>query len=139
MAYTLGKNSLLYRGTAGTKASTLVNTVISVKENDSMEEGDTTARNSGDNETSLSCLRSYSLDIEMLEDDTDAHYGAFRAAYLANTPIALLCIKQEDGTGVDGDFVILNFKRAYGTKDVAKVSFSAKLTLSSRLPVSVAG
>lgn len=130
MAVILGLNAKLYRGTAGTTASTLMNNVKDVSL--SLEEGDAdvTTRAANGWKMSVGTLKEASLEIGMLYDPENADFTAVQSAFLNHSPLAFF-VSDGQGNGLDADFSITNFSIEQLLEEAISVSVTAKPTLTT--------
>lgn len=130
----LGMYGKLYYGTAGSTASTELTNCRDVTL--SLETGvaDVTTRGNSGWRGEVATLKTATLEFEMVWDSDDAGFAAIRNAFLNNTTIALLPLTEENGEGLDADWMITNFSRPEPLEDAIKVNVTAKPTTSSRAP-----
>ena len=126
MSIVLGLDAVLYRGTAGARAATVVTNVKDLTIN--LESG----------EADVATLKEGSLEFGMLYDTADADFQAFQSAYFSNTPLALF-VSDGAGTGLDADFSITGFSITQNLEEAMTVSVKAKPTASTRAPQWVTG
>jgi len=106
-----GWERMLYRGTAGSTAGTLVDdNVIDIDVGGSQTFSGTTDRGAGTNppkETEQLVALSLTLSFSMLYKDGDTNMSAFLAAARTGTAIAIKVLRISGGeTEVDGDFYL---------------------------------
>jgi len=72
--------------------------------------------------------------FQMLAEDTNAHYGVFRDAWLAGTHLGL---RVYDGAanGIEADFVITEFGHSQKLSDAQLADVTMKITYVDTLPV----
>ena len=138
MAVVLGLDAVLYRGTAGTKATTEVTNVKDLTINLESGEADVTTRATEGRKAAVATLKEGSLEFGMLYDTADADFQAFQSAYFSNTPMALF-VSDGAGTGLDADFSITGFNITQNQEEAMTVSVKAKPTASTRAPQWVSG
>ena len=111
MSIVLGLNAKLYRGTAGTTASTEVKNVKDLTVTLESGEADVTTRATQGWKASVATLKEASLEFTILYDTADTDFNAFQAAYFSNTPLALYVSDGGSTTekGLDADFTITGF------------------------------
>ncbi len=138
MASVLGLDAVLYRGTAGTQASTEVTNVKDLTLNLESGEADVTTRATEGWKASMATLKEASLEFGMLYDTSDSDFNAFQSAYFGNTAIALF-ITDGAGKGLDADFSITGFTINQNLEEAMTVTVKAKPTASTRAPQWVTG
>ena len=138
MAVVLGLDAVLYRGTAGTKATTEVTNVKDLTINLESGEADVTTRATEGWKAAVATLKEGSLEFGMLYDTADADFQAFQSAYFSNTPMALF-VSDGAGTGLDADFSITGFNITQNLAAAMTVSVKARPTASTRAPQWVSG
>lgn len=105
----MGFEGLLYYGTAGSTASTLIENCKDITITRDVERGDTTVR--GDStvapiETQHVSMRKLQIEFTMLNDSTDSTLEALRVAVAAGTEVALRGKDYSSGKGPDADFTL---------------------------------
>lgn len=105
----MGFEGLLYYGTAGATASTLIQNCKDITISGDLERGDTTVR--GDStappiRTEDACIRILQIEWQMIVDSTDTVYAALKAAAANGTLVALRGKDYSSGKGPDADFSI---------------------------------
>ena len=138
MSIVLGLDAVLYRGTAGARAATVVTNVKDLTINLESGEADVTTRATEGWKASVATLKEGSLEFGMLYDTADADFQAFQTAYFSNTPLALF-VSDGAGTGLDADFSITGFSITQNLEEAMTVSVKAKPTASTRAPQWVTG
>ena len=133
MAVVLGLDAVLYRGTAGTKATTEVTNVKDLTINLESGEADVTTRATEGWKAAVATLKEGSLEFGMLYDTADADFQAFQSAYFSNTPMALF-VSDGNNNGLDADFVVTSFSRSEPLEEALTVSVTCKPTLVNRAP-----
>jgi len=138
MSTILGLNAKLYRGTAGSQASTEVKNVKDVTLNLESGEADVTTRGSNGWKISAATLKEASLEFTLLYDTDDSDFTAFQTAYFGGTPIALFVADRatsgsssSSAHGLDADFVITGFNIEQPLEDAVSVSITAKPSMTS--------
>jgi len=124
----------LYRGTAGSAATTKMTNVIDINDEDSRTDIDDTTHGSGGFKSHKVGLRDLGLTFNMLKDGTNADYVAVRTAYAAGTALSF-AITDGAGDGIDADYVITDFKKGMPIDDKATVDVTIKVTTATRAPV----
>ena len=133
MAIVLGMNCDLYRGTAGSTASTLMTNVTDVTVSMEKDEADVTTRGNNGYKATVGTLKSGTIEFTMIWDTDDDNFTAIKNAYFNDTAIALFA-SDGNGSGLDGDFSITNFSQGQPLAEAVTVSITAKLTYSTRAP-----
>ena len=135
MAIVLGLDAKLFRGTAGSRATTEVTNVKDLTLNLESGEADVTTRATKGWKASAATLKEASLEFTILYDTEDADFTAFPAAYFGNTPLALFVSDGQDTAhGLDADFSITAFSVEQPLEEAISVSITAKPTASTRAP-----
>jgi len=135
MAIVLGLDAKLFRGTAGSRATTEVTNVKDLTLNLESGEADVTTRATKGWKASAATLKEASLEFTILYDTEDADFTAFQAAYFGNTPLALFVSDGQDTAhGLDADFSITAFSVEQPLEEAISVSITAKPTASTRAP-----
>ena len=105
MAIVLGLDAKLFRGAAGSQASTEVTNVKDLTLNLESGEADVTTRATKGWKAYVATLKEASLEFSILYDPDDADFTAFQTAYFSNTPMALFISDGQDTAhGLDADF-----------------------------------
>lgn len=133
MSVILGLDAKLFRGTAGTQASTEVTNVKDLTVNLESGEANVTTRATSGWKASVATLKDASLEFGILYDTDDADFQAFQEAYFSNTAMALF-ISDGEGSGLDADFSITGFTLEQPLEEAVSVSIKAKPTASTRAP-----
>ena len=135
MAIVLGLDAKLFRGTAGSRATTEVTNVKDLTLNLESGEADVTTRATRGWKASVATLKEASLEFSILYDPSDADFAAFQTAYFSNTPLALFVSDGQDTAhGLDADFSITAFSMEQPLEEAISVSVTAKPTASTRAP-----
>ena len=129
----IGLDAKLYRGTAGSTATTEMKNVIDLSVPDEMGEADISMRGCKV-ALVLPTLETFSLEWSMHWDEDDADFAAILAAYRGRTPIALAAYSSDDGEGPDADFVITKCQRTETLKEGVKADIVAKPTYAGDNP-----
>ena len=132
MSDRIGLDGLLYRGAAGSTASTLMTNVRDLTFKYERAKADTSRRGSMF-KLSRTTMKDASLAFEMVVDDA-GDYAALRAAFIANTPLAFKCISASDGHGIDADFQISKFERKEPLEGAQVVDVEILPTYVTRYP-----
>ena len=135
MAIVLGLDAKLFRGAAGSRATTEVTNVKDLTLNLESGEADVTTRATKGWKASAATLKEASLEFTILYDTEDADFTAFQSAYFGNTPLALFVSDGQDTAhGLDADFSITAFSVEQPLEEAISVSITAKPTASTRAP-----
>lgn len=105
----MGFEGLLYYGTAGSTAATLLENVKDISINMDVERGDTTVR--GDStappiKTEDVATRMAGIEFTMINDSTDSQLAALLTAINTGTGVALRGKDYSSGKGPDADFTL---------------------------------
>ena len=133
MAVVLGLNAKLFRGEAGSQASTEMTNVKDVTLNLETGDADVTTRATKGWRASVATLKEASLEFEMNYDTEDEDFNALQEAFLNNTPLAFF-VSDGNGKGLDADFSIMTFNIEQPLEEAMTVSVTAKPTTSTRAP-----
>ena len=100
-------------------------------------EADATTRGNNGWRATLAGLKDGSVTFDMVWDPDDAGFAAISGSYLNNEKIGLSIMDGAiaTGTGLQGDFAIINFTRNEPLEDTITVSVVAKLTYSTSAPI----
>lgn len=105
----MGFEGLVYRGSAGSTASTQITNIRDVNYNIDRGDGDTTVKGDG-SAVPIGCARAVRLDVTidflMLNKSDDTSLEALRTAAAAGTPVALRLKDYSSGKGFDGDVLL---------------------------------
>lgn len=127
MSIVLGLDCKLYRGTAGTSASTLVKNVKDVTLNMDKGEADITSRAAQGWRVNVGTLKQGSIEFNINYDTSDADFQAFQAAYFGGTPLALF-VSDGAGSGLDCDVSVTAFNISQPLEEACTVSVTCKPT-----------
>jgi hypothetical protein len=133
MSALVGLDAKIYRGTAGSPASTEMSNVRDVTLGDTRAEANISRRGSWFHVIKAT-RRSIEVNWTMINDDADADMTALRAAYVANTPLAFKILDKTSGKGVDADFYITKFERSEPDETEQTVAVTIKPTYDTRWP-----
>lgn len=133
----MGFEGLIYRGTAGSTAATLLENTQDMSISLGGEDGDTTVR--GDStavpiETSSPTTVSWSCKWTMLNNNSDPNVEALKVAAAARSVIALRMKDYAAGKGYDGD-VTLKYEHGKPLKGQQTVEFTATPSRANRTPL----
>lgn len=126
----MGFEGLLYYGTAGSTATTLLENTKDITINRDVEKGDTTVR--GDStvppiETESVSTRKLGVEFVMLNDIDDTALEALRSAVALGSCVALRGKDHAAGKGPDGDFT-LSMGEPWPLKGEQVITFTASPT-----------
>ena len=134
--YVLGMNAKIYHGDAGDdtpSAMTELDNVRNVTLTMEAGEADITARANSGWRATAPTLKTCTVEFEMVWKPGDAGFDAVKAAFLANTTLALAVLDGDEATvgtqGPIGDFGITNFSRNEQLEEAITVSVTAKLAV----------
>lgn len=105
----MGFEGLLYYGTAGSTATTLLENCKDITVTRDVERGNTTVRGTGANppiETESVTVRKIQIEFVMINDITDTEFAALKTAVSAGTAVALRGKDYASGKGPDADFTL---------------------------------
>jgi hypothetical protein len=134
MAVKLGMNCKAYYGTAGSTADTEMENVTDVTINLTQEEADVTTRGNDGWKATVGTLKDGSVDFTMIWDTEDLGFAAIEDAWMNNTAIALAFLDEEDGEGLDADFMVINLTRNEPLAEAVTATVNVKPTYSTRAP-----
>jgi hypothetical protein len=104
----MGFEGLIYYGTAGSTATTLIGNSRDITETYETEDGDTTVR--GTSGIPIGTYRvtrlNYSLEWTMLNKSSDTTLTALRAAAATGAPVAIRTLDHSGSVGFNGDMII---------------------------------
>lgn len=127
MAIVLGLNCKLFRGAAGTTASTEMKNVKDVTVSLETGEADITTRAASGWRVSAATLKEASIEWGMLYDTDDEDTQAVSTAFFTNTPLALF-VSDGAGSGLDCDASITQFNIEQNLEEGVNISVTAKPT-----------
>jgi len=105
----MGFESLLYYGTAGSTAATLITNCRDVNHKKEPEFGDTSIKGAGTSPVTISqrvTAMKHTLTWQMTNKPADTTLAALIAAQATGGGVALKYLTHSGGTGVDADFVL---------------------------------
>jgi len=126
-------DALLYRGTAGATASTLVNTCQDVTLKLTFADVKANRRLS-QFEGSVIGMIATEVEVTFVADSADAHLTAFKAAMIALTPMSLYITDKSGMIGPEADFYIFGFDDTQKLEDAVLNKFTLKRAATSRTP-----
>lgn len=130
MAIKIGLECKAYYGTAGTPAATELTNVTDVTVNMEKATADVTIRGNGWRLTKAT-LKDATVEFEMIWDDEDAAFNAMFDAWMDNTAIALKFLDGAGGSGLGGDFDVINMSQTQALEEAVKATVSVKPTYST--------
>lgn len=133
MADLIGLNAKLYRGTAGSSATTEMTNVRNLTLNLEAAEADTSRRGSSWRLRETTLLDG-SIEWEMIDNDTDADRAAIMSAFMNKTLIALFPKDKASGAGLDADWKITKFSRNEQLEDAIIIEVAAVPAYATRYP-----
>ena len=117
----------LYRGAAGSKATTEVDTCADVAVK--MKKGEAKiSRRKSKWAMFRGTIKEYELEISFVADTADQHLAAFIAAFTNDTPISLYVTDREGGLGLDADFEVMSMDDDQKIEDAIGYKFTCKPT-----------
>ncbi len=137
----LGMNAKLYYKEGGYKGAASWAELTNVRDNTlNMEkaEADVTTRGNDGWRAIIGALKEGALEFQMVWDTVEAGFEAIHDAFFNDTKIGLACMDADgidDGTGLIGDFVVLNFSREEPLEGPMLANVSVKLTYSNDPPI----
>jgi len=104
----MGFEGLIYYGTAGSTAATLISNSRDISETYETEDGDTTVRGSSGIPigTARVTRLNYSLEWTMLNKSSDSTLTALRTAAATGAPVAIRTLDHSGSVGFDGDMIV---------------------------------
>lgn len=105
----MGYEGLLYYGTAGSTASTLLTNCVDLDYQQEPQKGETTVKGTGTSppiETERVTSIKVTITWKMLNKPADTSLAALRAAGSTGAPVALRTKDYSSGTGFDGDCTV---------------------------------
>jgi hypothetical protein len=133
MPINMSLDAKLYRGNAGTKATTEVNTCKDVSLKIKKGEAKISSRAS---RWALvkGAMKEAEFDVEFTSDPNDAHLQALISAFVSDTPLAFYITDKAGGQGMDADFEIMEMDDEQKLEDSVTIKFTIKPTYVSRYP-----
>ncbi|MBE3123935.1 MAG: hypothetical protein IMZ65_03955, partial [Planctomycetes bacterium] len=132
-----GYEAVLYRGTAGSTPSTLVNNVMDLELPATRGETQNTTRESGGYLSYDATMIDLTLTWKMLWDPADTDLLAIRTAFTSNTAIALKSLDLAGGKGWDADYKITEFSAPQPLDGEMVLSVKARPYNRLRAPATV--
>jgi hypothetical protein len=133
MAINMSLDAKLYRGTAGSTATTEVTTCKDVSLKIKKSEAKISSRAS---RWALvkGAMKEAEFDVEFASDSSDAHLQALITAFVNDTPLAFKIADKQSGQGLDADFEIMSMDDDQKLEDQVAVKFTIKPTYVTRYP-----
>jgi hypothetical protein len=135
MGFKLGLEGKLYRGTAGSTASTEITNAQDVTLNLSISEADFSRRAGAGWESVKAVMVGAELSFTIVYDSADANFLALKNAAINRTALAFAVLDGAGGKGVDADFVITGFGRNEPLREGMTCPITAKVYDGNRTPV----
>jgi hypothetical protein len=136
MSALVGLDAKIYRGTAGSTATTEMSNIRDATLGDTRAEANISRRGSWFHVIKTT-RRSIEVNWTMINDDADADVTALRTAYAANTALAFKIVDKASGKGVDADFQISKFERSEPDETEQTIAVTIKPTYITRWPAEV--
>jgi len=134
MGYKIGLEGKLYRGTAGSTATTEVTNVKDLSDEIDADVAEISNRAGGGWKSYRPTLKDVNLSWNMLWDPACAHCLFFKNAFLNGTPIALAVLDGAGGKGLDADFYVTKWGRNEPLTEGMEVPVEVKITTENRAP-----
>ncbi len=133
MSVNMSLDAKLYRGVAGSKAATEVNTCIDVSLKIKKGEAKISSRAS---RWALvkAALKEAEFDVNFASDADDTHLQALITAFISDTPLAFYIADKAGGKGLDADFEIVSMDDDQKLDEGVGIKFTVKPTYVSRYP-----
>ena len=133
MAINMSLDAKLYRGAAGSTASTEVNTCKDVSLKIKKGEAKISSRAS---RWALvkGAMKEAEFDVEFNSDANDVHLQAMIAAFVSDTPLSFKIADKQSGQGLDADFEIMEMDDEQKLEEGVTIKFTIKPTYVSRYP-----
>ena len=131
--YRIGLNGKFHHGASGAQAATEANNVRNVNLNLSKRTAEAVRR--GKKWVAKKpVITEGTVEFECYDIEADALVAALRAAFMADTRIALYPTDADTGEGLDADFYITKFSRNEANEDFITYSVTAEPTDEERDP-----
>ncbi len=133
MPINMSLDAKLYRGTAGSTATTEVNTCKDVSLKVKKGEAKISSRAS---RWALvkGALKEAEFDVEFNSDANDVHLQAIISAFVSDTPLAFKIADKANGQGMDADFEIMEMDDEQKLEEGVTIKFTIKPTFVNRYP-----
>ena len=133
MAINMSLDAKLYRGAAGSTATTEVNTCkdVSLK----MKKGEAKISSRASRWALVKgAMKEAEFDVEFNSDSSDLHLQAMITAFVSDTPLAFKIADKVSGAGLDADFEIMEMDDEQKLEEGVTIKFTIKPTYVSRYP-----
>lgn len=133
MGVNMSLDAKLYRGTAGSTATTEVTTCkdVSLK----MKKGEAKISSRASRWALVKgALKEAEFDVEFNSDSNDLHLQAMISAFVSDTPLAFKIADKVSGQGLDADFEIMEMDDEQKLEEQVTIKFTIKPTYVSRYP-----
>ena len=133
MAVNMSLDAKLYRGPAGSTATTEVNTCKDVSLKIKKGEAKISSRAS---RWALvkGAMKEAEFTVAFDSDANNAHLQALITAFVSDTPLAFKIADRQSGQGMDADFEILEMDDEQKLEEQVTISFTIKPTYVNRYP-----
>jgi hypothetical protein len=133
MPINMSLDAKLYRGPAGSTATTEVNTCKDVSLKVKKGEAKISSRAS---RWALvkGALKEAEFDVEFNSDANDPHLQAIIVAFVSDTPLAFKIADKVNGQGMDADFEIMEMDDEQKLEEGVTIKFTIKPTFVNRYP-----
>jgi hypothetical protein len=133
MAINLSLDAKLYRGAAGSTATTEVNTCKDVSLKIKKGEAKISSRAS---RWALvkGAMKEAEFDVEFNSDANDVHLQAIITAFVSDTPLAFKIADKQSGQGLNADFEIMEMDDEQKLEEGVTIKFTIKPTYVTRYP-----
>jgi len=133
MPINMSLDAKLFRGPAGSTASTEVNTCKDVSLKMKKSEAKISSRASRWAMVK-GAIKEAEFTVSFDSDANDVHLQALISAFVSDTPLAFKIADQQSGQGLDADFEILSMDDEQKLEEQVAISFTVKPTFVSRYP-----
>ena len=133
MTALVGLDAKLYRGTAGSTASTEMTNVRDVKWGKKKSLANISRRGSRHHVDKVTRV-AHEITFTMINDDADTDLAALRTAFNADTPLAFRILDKTSGKGLDADFEISVFDEDQPDEGEQTVAVTIVPTYVTRWP-----
>jgi hypothetical protein len=133
MAINMSLDAKLYRGAAGSTASTEVTTCkdVSLK----MKKGEAKISSRASRWALVKgAMKEAEFNVEFNSDASDPHLQALIAAFVSDTPMAFKIADKQSGQGLNADFEIMEMDDEQKLEEGVVIKFTVKPTYISRYP-----
>jgi len=133
MSGTMSLDAKLYRGGAGSTATTEVTTCKDVSLKIKKSEAKISSRASRWTLVK-GALKEAEFTLTFDSDSEDVHLQAIISAFISDTPLAFKIADKLNGQGLDADFEILSMDDDQKLEEAVGISFTIKPTFHTRYP-----